>query len=778
MRTQFNRRRPITAAIGGLILCSAGLAQSADGGVQDTFYRAYYLEHEAGDYAGAAALYEKVAATSSAPERIVEEAHARLAVCREEVTATDLAALMPRSPLAYIELNRPGGQLKQILTDLGLMGGDGREFAGKHLHISPELIDGLVGLRGAAIAVTGFNMNTEQPMGLVVLHPGELDIVRGLLETALPASAEKVADIGGYPTWSVEGQAYVTLTERLVLASPGKREIKKAVGRLQGEGRAGDNLLENTVLTEALEGRGEDLVYFCLNTQPIVKLGELALEASGEQINQAELAMAMEVLDPGSLQSISGSLGYGQHGLEVDVAMRLDDDHRNLAYNLLRNPSVERRTLECVPQGTALFAAVGANPMRPYQSHEPEVVSANDLGRELFSNLASLAVFAMPTQSAGSGPMPMPDVGIVMTVNDPAKSDSLWTTLLGIGCMATGTSPTGGKDLMVAGVEAHSYAFPEGIEIYYAMHDHEIVVGATQSALESALRARQTGLSVLNDPSYRSGVAHMDGGTTTAVFVHPGRVITAGMPFMSSFERQQASQIAPLLESTVVCACLHHSTAKLEVCTLISGLPEIDGMLAQALENGFYNTAPYAYESVDASPEYAYTDAATAEQLQSLGYLSADIEPVEATIVEEYPDVIGIGGGGPVTGAEAIAQLRMNLAKGESVMASHLLESYAKVQWNDANGLNEVAWPLVSEADLVGKFTDLAAKLSERSNELAEYNNWYYVDTLAHVRAEQGRLEEAIKLQNHAVELASGDGRAHEAEAALKKFEALLGQDH
>ena len=191
-----------------------------------------------GDAQGARELYLDVAGDRDLSRKLREKARSFADALGEDLASSDFTRLVPRDTIFYAELSRPGEQLSMLLDQLGLLGKVGQTPG--RFGVSPLLIDGLLGMRGAAVAVTEFDPERGQPSGVLILHPGDLDIVRGLIETALPIAAQSADPIGGHPTWSIEGEAFVTLTSRLLVASPDRiaqvrhnRVIEQAHGHLE-----------------------------------------------------------------------------------------------------------------------------------------------------------------------------------------------------------------------------------------------------------------------------------------------------------------------------------------------------------------------------------------------------------------------------------------------------------------------------------------------------------------------------------------------------------------
>ena len=147
-------RRLAVAVLGLCILTAPALATDQAG---QTFYKAYYLETQENDFEAAAKLYEQVASNSSVSKSVRAKAQARLAACREELACTDFASLMPPHTLFYAELSNPGQHIAGLVKQLGLLGDeDPSANAGKpqRVAVSPALIRGVLGLRGASSQMT------------------------------------------------------------------------------------------------------------------------------------------------------------------------------------------------------------------------------------------------------------------------------------------------------------------------------------------------------------------------------------------------------------------------------------------------------------------------------------------------------------------------------------------------------------------------------------------------------------------------------------------------
>jgi hypothetical protein len=735
-----------------LLLLAGHLAAAHGEQITDQFYRAYFLEREQADFAGAAKLYTEVVSAKDAAAELQTSAKARLAVCREELAAADLARLMPPGPLAYVELNRPGDRLSSLLKQLGLLAGNGKPPAGgqNRLAISPVLIDTALGLRGAALAITGFDPSNQRPSGVLVVHPGDMEIVRGLIETGLPAAAEIMPSVGGFPTYQVEG-VYITLTARLVLAASGPADIEAVLERMKDP--KAESLATDAELAEILKDRHGELLFVCINPKPLMPMLSMLMAAGATQSREAALAQAL--LDPNSLRAVTARLDVDDQGLALELTLRLDEGHRNLVYNFLRRPAIDRETLRCVPAGAAALLTLSMN-QAPAKyadttqpsSNEPPVVTALDIGREIFANINGLTIYALPPAADGAEPGGIPDLAAAITVNDPAKSQALWSQLLGIASLATGASSMEGAVHEIADTPVRSYRFDKNVTVHQATSGHYLLLAATESALTRSLDAQRSGKSVIDDPGFASLLARLGPHTTVALLAHAGRCAAIARPFLSPSDAAKFEPVAELLTRTSAFVTVDHSDRLLRLSVAVAGVPDVSGLVSKLLTE----------ERQRERSEQAVARAIGAKQWdKALAMLDSQLaeQPNSASVLQRKFDLLAVN-------------------KQDPAAALAVAESLSLALWDDATALNNFAWALLTEKQYGQRFNDLALRLSHRSNELTKQGNWAYVDTLAHAEFETGDVEKAIELEQKAIKLsktkANGAGFA-DLEKALRRFQ-------
>ncbi len=727
----FPASRP-AAALACLFLALHGVATATAQPASDKFHRAYYLETADRNVDAAAKLYGEIAADGSAPAELKARAQARLAGVREDIATADFAQLMPPNPLAYFELSRPGEQVERLLNQLGLLAAaDAAPAPGKRgLAIRPALVRALLGIRGAGVAVTGFDPQRQIPTGVLVLHAGDLPL-KALVDTVLPVAAKPADAIEGFAAYEIDGEAHVTvvLTSRLIIAGNDEDQVAAVCRRVKGTEH--ESLATNAALADTLKGRDGSLLYFCVNAKPLMPMIQGLAGAGAMQ--SRELAVANALLDIRSLKSLSGRLGVNEAGVALDVSVNLEEGHRNLIYNLLRLPPVDPQVLASIPDGAAACFAVSLNeaPSRhrdsstPAKGGELPPVTLLDLGREVFANIVGVAVFALPpgAEPATGGP-PIPDVAAVFTVHDPSKSRALWTQFLGMASLASGVGAMEGEVEQIEGADVHAYRMPERVTLYFANDGNHVLVSPSRNAMARALSAKRSGKSIVQDAAYSQAMARLGADSTIAAFAHPARCFAMARSFMPSGDAKEVEPFIQMLSETVASVVVTHGASSLRVSASVTGLPKIDGLITRIID----------------------------EQMRG----------------QRVAAIRGSASRGARSAFTAAA------ARGDETAARAALdELYATIE-QDATALNNFAWGLVEENAYDGRYGDAALRFATRANERTGFENWMFIDTLAWAHFRAGNVARAVELERRALEVCRDPSRRPEAEKALATFENAL----
>jgi hypothetical protein len=573
--------RTLVAAglLGFLVLSAAARGASADS-AESQFQRAFYLEVHQGDLAGAAAIYEKVASNADAPEKLRAEAKARLAGVREDLASADFARLMPPQVIAYAELDDPGKHVERLLKMMGLLGpapegaADVKPFKlgggfvlPADFTISPALVDELKKLRGAAIGLTGID-EKGRPSGLVAVHPGNCDLVRGLIET-LVQLLEPGEPIDGFKTYRVPDLGWVMVTARMAFAADSRDELAAAARRLR-DPSAPSLASSESYQRVAAEAKGA-LLFAYVD-------GPAALARFGSQLQGQQGRMIRTLLDLEHLESIVVTLRTNDQGISLAAQMTMMPGHKNMLYALIRTAPMTKRSLELVPQGSAGVLVVGLNPPGPAA---PTVTNADgtpsislmDVGRELFGNIDEVSVFAMAPAGDAQGRQPFPEIAAVIAVKDPAKSEALWNQILSLAMLFGARNAQPPAEVEIGGKKGSVYQIDGIPPIAVVRADGQLVIG-TRAAVTSAVRAGAEGKSILQDEGFASLLARLTPQASKALLIDAGRA----MPIIAALSGGGSSDgmrlIGALVHDMKISIVTDEAPNQLTIRADVTGLPQ------------------------------------------------------------------------------------------------------------------------------------------------------------------------------------------------------------
>lgn len=563
-------------------------------------HRAYFTEFAVEDCEEALALYRR-AAESGLPDDLHRVAELGAERCRDRIAAADFATLMPADALAYAELRRPGHIVAALSEMLGLTPTsmrallDARRDANagsmvnipQQIAISPTLLDAISEFGGAAICLTEMNFNNRQPepQGVIVIHHGDAKLMKGLIETAFQfaPTSEK---IGHLPTFSSPvpqlGGISGVLTEGLFILGNDRALIEGCVARLTGSAK--ESLRSRDDLQEVFADRGKRTFFAFADLNRIY---QLAL-AQAPQRDRDELAMANRFMDLENLQWATLSFGADQKTLGLTARVRYADDHRSIAYNLLRIPSMSRDVLQYVPDDAAAIFGMGLNPALASRAagraEENQHVTGLDIPREIFGNIREICAYVVPGPVGHSmdGSDPIPNAAVVISSNDVKRSRALWHELLRIPGMANEDGePIEPKSMRLSGTDVTSYFIPELGNVYLAQIDNCISIGLSRRALRGAIKAKQDGNSALTDGALKSALEQLPASSGIMLVGHIGRLANVGSGMSPEPEfAAVAGPAAQLCRNTTFWMGMGQSQTELTLSAALMGLPNANEALS------------------------------------------------------------------------------------------------------------------------------------------------------------------------------------------------------
>jgi tetratricopeptide (TPR) repeat protein len=313
--------------------------------------------------------------------------------------------------------------------------------------------------------------------------------------------------------------------------------------------------------------------------------------------------------------------------------------------------------------------------------------------------------------------------------------------------MATGKAATGGASTDVDGVSVRQFQLPPAVEVNVATVGNDLLVTAGKRAMSAAIAAKKQGQSIAKDESLKAALGRTSGDTIKAVIVHAGRAARLAAAFMSERENEEAKPFVGLLDKTVAALIVDHSNDRFGVSLTITGLPNVGPLVTQAL-----------MQQAQQQEQRAKLDKAIRSDEPDKALAAIDAE------LAKKPESVEL-----LRGKFKVLALKTKDREAAIACGASLFEQLK----NDAKALNNFAWALLTEKPYGDEYTELALKFSQRSNEVSEFKNWAYLDTLAWAKFKTGDIEEAIALEKKAIDRSSGDG-TEELKEALAKFEAAL----
>jgi hypothetical protein len=715
-----------------LLACLASVPSLSAQDPESTFHRAYFLERERGQLQEALALYQQVAASPTASAALQGEAKEHAASLTEDLAGQDLAGLMPPEAILFAEVAQPGEALLGLLGQLGLLRQDGPVSSAKQpgaqqgFGLRPELVQALAGIRGLALALTRIPTDGGIPGGVLVLHAGDLEALRGLIEAGVLAQGVPEDPIEGMSAWEIEGRVHVALTRRLVVASSERGEIAGVLRRLAGKGEP--SLASHGALQAELARRAGAPFFCALNAVPVRPMLRAMLAAQGAADPRARVLAA--ALDVESLRAFVARVAVGDDGLALEADLYLEQDHRNLVFNLLRGAPLDPVLLERIPEGAAAFSAGAFNERGPalapldQNADGAPVVTALDFGRELFANLAGYALFVVP------GGAPIPSAALVLSSNDPARTGAVLGLLLGLGNVFAGGQALEGEAHEIAGAPTRVFRLPPGIPLYLTTHENTLLLSPSEELIEDALDGRSNGNSILHDEAFSHELGQLGKDTTFALCAHLGRTLAVLQPYLGSEQREQLARYAPLLTDTVVALQARHADAQLGLTIAVRGLPHIDGLVGAALERQRSHTAGVAH--LESEPTVAHEG-----------------------LAQRFERLAARSDGGAA--ARAFARQQLPLIA------------------DDARALNNFAWALLTEERFGQRFDDLALEYAKAANDASAKGVWQYVDTLALACFRTGAHKDAVALEEKALSLVEAAADRKDVEASLARYRKAAG---
>jgi hypothetical protein len=574
-------------AFANLVSAQSKTRSQSKKSAESEFHRGYYLQHESNDFAEAIKAY-KSALKLGANERIRVAVDSEMAELQEELATADFARIMPADAIAYLEISNPADHVERIAKAMGLTGKsfspgeekvtikiDGELAISSDFQISPALLREFKKIRGAAIAITDLRENDPPFEGVAVLHPGDSDLIGGFLETGVQL-VTATENIGGFPTFNVEGQVWLVKTERLVLASTSKSKIQKCLDRIKDQ--SVKSLADVDGFKTARSGNADAAVFAFVNPEKAV--------SKFERFMRDEIAIARMAFDLDSMEHVTAAVTATDRGLKTRFHVKYSEDHNSFGYGLIRTVPLSKKALTHVPSGAAGVVGMGLNPKMILAAQAAQGtsrhLSALDIGREFFANIEEVAVFVLPSVTRENDEIP--NVGLVIASSDVEKSDSLWNQILTLPSMLKIKDGPTAKNISIDGSSAREYSFPDpsAPKLVIARIGDEALVAGTHAAVQAVIKARKSGETLANDDRAKAFWESNSEHTSKTAYVNVGRALRLAASLEGGRAASEMRMVSEVIQDLVVTLVVNEAPADFEVETNLVGLPQFDAIIKAA----------------------------------------------------------------------------------------------------------------------------------------------------------------------------------------------------
>lgn len=573
----FSRTQLFLGLVAVALLPLLAATSAAQTSAEADFQRGYYLQTHEGDVAEAVDAFEKVLADPNAPGPLRAEAQRRLAECREDLATADFARLMPPEPLVYVELNRPGDHVARLAEMLGLVHEDGLApsdlkpgatrldgglYFPENFTISPALVAEARKLHGGAVAVTSLDEHGPSG-GLAVLHPGNSDLLRGLLETSIQV-LEPADPIDGFRTFRGPKHGWITATNRVFLVSQAREEIAAAIARMKDP--SVPSLANQEALKPFADDRQGSLLFAYVDGRQLFE--ELEPRMAGR-----DAAVVRSVLDLDHVQSLAAAIRTSETGVHVQARLDLTEGHHNLAYAMIRTAPLTGRSLRQVPAGSAAVVLLGLNPHETAHSggaagETMQYLTGMDLGREVFGNIEDVALYVLPAGDGAAGP---PDVGAVLAVKDPARSEALWNQLLTLPATFETANVEAPREIALGDSQGREFHLPNLPPLVVLRRGDDAILVGTKRAVTASVE----GEPIAQDPAFHGLLERLTPHTSKAVLVHVGRALGIAHKMAKGHEAEELERLSRFLSELRLSVVTDEQPTRFSVRADATGLPNV-----------------------------------------------------------------------------------------------------------------------------------------------------------------------------------------------------------
>ncbi|MCP4608695.1 MAG: tetratricopeptide repeat protein [Planctomycetes bacterium] len=604
-----------------------------------------YAEQVDGDINAAIRIYEKIIKDSSAQRSHIAQALYRQGMCYlkkqdegqakivlgklvedysdqrrvvnkakpllEELGNADPAALMPPETLIYMETGSPGSQIETILNMLKgtplenplamLGGGQVQKSAGGMVSalMNPAMMAEFKKIRGMGVGVTGVAQN--EPPVIAVLFPGKSDALRGLILAGLGFLGTPGDPIEGMQSIVFNdggGAAYDETT--VIIASPKAYSLGQLTWSVkQYKGVASKPTLASSNKSFAKiskKARQENALTLWTNFDEVFAG---LLEILPAEMIPGEIHLADGVADFKNIDDLIVFFNIQEDGIALEHNISFKDGHNCLAYNMIRTPNLSRAGFEAVPSeavgllGIALGQAGSAQSAAA--SNSIKNFTGLDIGREIFTNIEQINLFALPPDNSSNGgntgvPPIASNLGLAVTSRNPQQTREILTQLLTVANLVAGQADAG-QPADSTGKYQIGLVNNQKLYCYMNQMNKTTVISLNPEVVETSVSAIKRRRSVCTAGPLNEAVKKLSPSTSKLVLVNVGGGIRIADAFLTATynnpqnpAHKTLAQLAKACDKTSIQLGTDERINNFNVRLSIDQLPPLDNLFPMLMQ--------------------------------------------------------------------------------------------------------------------------------------------------------------------------------------------------
>lgn len=556
------------------------------------------------DEHGAKAVFGKLVAKYGDQTKIIEKAKPFL----DDLMNYDPADLMPPETLVYVELGSPGKQIETILNmlkgtpfenPLTAIPGPGRQVGPGNKSpedvlaalLNPSMMAEFKKIRGMAVGITA--IGEFGPVGVTVLYPGKSDALRGIILAALGMAGQRSEPIEGMETLNIQNNVLAAYDDKLIITAPAE-QLKWCVRQYKGIISEPTLASSNKPFAKVSKKARQDNALTIWANVDEVHTGISKQFPAGQ--SPKEMLLANALIDFGNIDDLIMYLSIEESGLAYKADVSFKDGHHCLAYDMIRTPNLSKTALEAVPSDAVALVSLALG-----QANEAQIetvrkkiqnVTGLDIGREIFANIEQVTLFAMPSDKAFIGDVPLlPNIGLAITSQNPQQTRQVLATVLRTANLTAEGQQAGQTD-----TSSNSYqigmAGDQRLYCYMDQLNKTTVLSLNKDITDASISAIKQRKSACTAGPLKDSISKLSSATSKLALVNIGGAIRVATPaIIEDFEnshreriQQALGQLAQSCSQTTVELRTDEQLNSFALNAAITGLPPLNEVFGPVTE--------------------------------------------------------------------------------------------------------------------------------------------------------------------------------------------------